>query len=247
MIADKGKELFFIPLIRHELGNRRRYAKGDRPSFWRPTNLLFYAIVIIAALLILYKDASDLSPLWNVCWVLPWIVFGVSIGVIRHESRQDTIGWWLSLPYSRLTLISSKFWAMLLCGIQIIGLILIAIICYATLALLFTHGSTIIGLIGFLKSGFVPVLLTLLALPLMASVGLTIGTVSLTRWRSAINKFWILWGLFWLFFGSMGFWKSLALLQNPLYLVLIIASSFIVAFLLLTFSAWMLKTKVDIG
>ncbi|CAM3222093.1 hypothetical protein [Sporolactobacillus spathodeae] len=246
MISDNGKKLFFLPLICHEF-NRKRWTRGTgHRSIWRPTNLIFYGLIAIIVLFLLNNKTHfhDLGLIWNVCWGLPWIAFGISIGAIRHELRQDTVGWWLALPYARLTLISSKFWAMMLRSVQIISVIFLAIIAYVAMALLLSQSGSLSAFLHFLQRGIEPVLLDLLVLPLMVSSGLTLGTIFLTRWRHALNKFWVLWGLFWFFFSSFGGYTFF--LTNGQTFFFLISCSLIIALLLLIFSAWLLEHKADI-
>ncbi|WKB35691.1 ABC transporter permease subunit [Terrilactibacillus sp. S3-3] len=111
----------FIPLVKHEF-KRRRDAKRHRMmnKQWRRFYLFFLfiaALIVTTFFSLSYR--IHLTAIWNFDWVIPWIIFVLSVGVVKREWANETVGWWLSLPYSRRLLIIAKFWAMVGRGILI--------------------------------------------------------------------------------------------------------------------------------
>src|SRR4051812_10249224 len=77
------------------------------------TKFIYAGVFVIIGLIFLTKLslAGKFQPtmLWNILYGLPFAWLAVSRGTMKRELRNNTIGWWLSLPLSRQSLILAKF------------------------------------------------------------------------------------------------------------------------------------------
>ncbi|MFT8317698.1 MAG: hypothetical protein ABF651_05415 [Sporolactobacillus sp.] len=247
MDMDNKHSLFFPQLIRHELNSGRWRRKRHQNKAWRITNFVFYlTVALLVTTYFSLKVNLELKYIWNVCWGIPWIAFGISIGNIKIESSEGTIGWWLALPYPRLALISSKFWAMILRSLKIMCFIFLAIIAFAAYAVLISKGLTWNGFQNFLAYGLEPILLTLLALPFMVSVGTLAGVLRVTRWRQAMSMLWVIWGLSWGLGSSTGIFTIVNHTRGFIIIGSVFLASFVISLILLRIAAWILEKQLDI-
>jgi hypothetical protein len=239
---------FFSALLHHETSWFRESGKRGMSRQWRMIYTIFFAAV--ALILTTYFSRSfhlELKYIWNVCWGIPWIVFGISIGKIKREWGNGTVDWWLSLPYSRWKLIAAKFMAMLIRGTGIALLIFVLIILFGAYATLISSNLSFHDFLTFIRSGWLPMLLDLAAFPLMSSLGLTLGVLHQSIWRPAGILFWICWGILWSL-GSATGWLV------PLYkgdyvlsgVTAAVAVSWLICGLFLYLSAWLLENKLDL-
>ncbi|MFX3617688.1 MAG: ABC transporter permease subunit [Sporolactobacillus sp.] len=247
MALENKYSLFFPQLIRHELKSGYWRRKKSRNKTWRRINFIFYlALALLVTTYFGLKVHLELKYVWNVCWGIPWIAFGISIGNIKIESSEGTIGWWLALPYSRIALISSKFWAMILRSLKIMCLIFLAIIAFAAYAVLISKGLTWNDFQNFLAHGLEPILLSLLALPFMVSAGTLAGVIRLTRWRQAMSMFWVIWGLSWGLGSSTGIYSIIRYASELIIIGCFLLASLAISLLILFIAARLLEKQLDI-
>lgn len=250
MLSNENNSL--VPLVRHEF-RRRRGAKKRRSmnKQWRRFYLGFF---IIAALIVsTYLSLSyriDLKAVWNFDWAVPWIIFGLSIGAVKHEWVGETAGWWLSLPYSRRRLVNAKFFAMVGRGILIAVSAFVLIAIFGGYAALISHSLTFADFQSFILKGSYFLAVVIGLTPLAAGAGITYGVISRSTWRHAIWLFWAIWILSWSIISSSG---NLGIFvypfdRYPAYFALFsgIAVSWLISWLLLLLSAYMLERYLDL-
>lgn len=235
----------FLPLLKHELIRRGRRNKGQLTKQWR----LIYAIsfVISIAVVATYFSMTyqiQLKYIWYVYWSIPFFIFGFGISKISREWNNETVGWWLTLPYPRHTLIMTKFWAVVIRGVLIASAVYVLILAFGAYATWISPKLSFTQFGAFAQFGLVLLLIDICAFPFTSSIGILYGTLKHTKWRPAIPLFWMIWGIGWGVIGPMG-WIQQAFLPT-LDIVIIIAIAWIVSCLLLLLAAWLLDQKIDL-
>jgi ABC-2 type transport system permease protein len=199
-----GSQNVFISLIKHEL-KRRGNIKKNRRKLSRGWRLTYAAFFLLLALVFTTYGALNghihLEGTWYFTWGLPFMIFGISINRVNREWQNETIGWWLSLPYSRGTLITTKFVASLLMSLMFCFAIYFLVTLFG-LYMMLLNGNFIGNLTGiFLLPGLKWFLLLIALSPFAASFGTFMGTLSHTKARPAMVLLWI---LFWAMFPIVG-------------------------------------------
>lgn len=234
-------------LFLHELKRRRENGRKGINAQWRL--VYFFSFIVIAMILTIYFNLIyhvQLKYIWNICWGIPWMIFGLSISLIHREWRNETVGWWLTFPYPRSTLVVAKFWAMLVRGVSLACSILLLIIVFGAFATLVSSTLSFGDFLAFIKSGLIPILLDLAALPLAVGAGLILGTLGRTKFRPAMPLFWIIWGLSWGLSGSAGWFEPLSQFKIPIELVAAIIGSWLLTWILILLASWLLEKKLDL-
>jgi ABC-2 type transport system permease protein len=99
-------------LVRHEWKTKGSWKKLSRSGLNRKWRLTYAAVIILTGLGIAtyfaYRDSLRLSGLWFIVMGFPYMMFFLGYGIVKLEWENDTHGWWLTLPYSRFTLVSAK-------------------------------------------------------------------------------------------------------------------------------------------
>ena len=190
----------FMPLVKHELKWRGNVKKNRRrmPRAWRLTYFAFFIILVLV--FTTYASLNGhihMDGTWYFTWGLPFVIFGISIGRVNREWQNETIGWWLTLPYSRRQLITTKFVASLLMSLMICAGIFILVTLFGLYVMLLNGGS-FRSLAGpFFLSGLKWFLLLISLSPFAASFGTFMGTLSHTKAKPALPLLWVgLWAMF---------------------------------------------------
>ncbi|MFT8871518.1 MAG: hypothetical protein ABF868_04410 [Sporolactobacillus sp.] len=248
MTVKRVEMLFFPQLIRHETHTWMPSHKGKARKQKRLFVFLVYTAIIITFTTYFALNAHLHSKdfTWFILFIMPWLAFAFGIGSIQLEKRQETVGWWLALPYPRLALISSKFWSLLLRSLEVTAILIGGIVLLDVYSLWISSGLSFRVLADIVVLGMRPTLLVLLTLPAMISIGLFLGALSLTRWRTARRfaiLFWILAG--WLLsssgLGDLIWHETLAV-----FLAVSVLTSLSTTVAALGITAWILTKRIDL-
>ncbi|MFD1676971.1 ABC transporter permease subunit [Alicyclobacillus fodiniaquatilis] len=242
----------FWALVKHDLRRRKR-RNVARSKTWVVLygTVIAALVVIVATYVSLSGQRVDLTDAWVFTYVLPFMSFGLTIGLLVHEWKDGTAGWWLSLPMSRLRLVTSKFVAALIRMILLVA----AVYCATGLLILYTmvlEGNFNAHTAGqFLLTGLKYDGLFLCVCPFIAAFGVLIGVLTESRAKPIMPLIWLVFGCsWWLIFswhggtvhiqhthGLAGF--SLA----PIFYYLIVAS-WIVAYLMIRLTSYVLERQM---
>lgn len=244
----------FFPLVKHELKWRRNVKKNRRrmPRPWRLTYAAFFLLLVVGLTSFAnLRGTVHFQGSWYFTWGLPFMIFGISINLINREWQNDTVGWWLSLPYKRSQLVFSKLAAGLIRGL-ILSLIIFVLVGLFTLYIMFLNGSLYNHFVGgFLLPGIKWFLLLVGISPFAASAGTFMGILAHTKARPALP---LMWFLFWAMFPIAGmtgitsriFHESNIAFPFSSTVVIPILISWFVAFIMLRVSAYLLERHLTL-
>lgn len=244
----------FMSLVKHELkwrGNikksRRRITKG-----WRLTYVAFFLLLVV--IFTTYSTLNGhlhLDGTWYFTWGLPFMIFGVAIKRVRREWENETLGWWLTLPYSRSTLTASKFVASLLISL-LYCLIIYSLVTLFGLYILLLSGNLMgHSFVLFILPGLKWFLLLIALSPFAASFGTFMGVLSHTKARPALPLIWV---LFWAMFPIIGmrgydfnhFGDQMAGMPYTWLIIIPILISWLFAYLLIRVAAYLLDKHLTL-
>src|SRR5699024_10019067 len=126
-----------------------------------------------------------------------FITYGISIGSITNEWKNDTVGWWLTLPFPRIKLIVSKSCAAYLKGILFQLIIFLALALLALYTMILSDHFEISQYLSFLHSGINWFILIICINPFMAMMGVFYGVTKMTHHRYILPLFWGFWFVLW--------------------------------------------------
>ncbi|CAJ1003316.1 MULTISPECIES: ABC transporter permease subunit [Bacillales] len=153
-------------------------------------------VLLLAAALTVWKERGGFRTeyLLYLAYMLPYLTFMISFRVLLREWKNGTVGWWITLPYSRSTLLLAKF------GAAFLHMLLVYVLFFGSLTLLVLYNAAVHGLgtapLHNLFAGeavFATVLLGLA--PFMLALGLLTAAVAHSRWVVLTPLLWILFGL----------------------------------------------------
>ncbi|MFD2616335.1 ABC transporter permease subunit [Terrilactibacillus laevilacticus] len=242
-------------LVKHDLKYRsNKNFNWKTFRFWT----YVYCILFIIGVFGVFTYGSfhwkiNLTTIWYFLWILPFFTFGMAIGKLKDEFKNGTYGWWLTLPYPRLTLILAKLSA---CAIQvvqiIIGIFVLITVLGGYISFLSPEGS-MDRFVNFVKVGLTWNVIVILFVPIMLSLGLVVGVLVQSSLKPFLGFFWLLWGLFWVFFNVFGTKDNFGFFQsffqtNPIRLETIttILTSWILSFLILILMAKVLEKYIKL-
>jgi ABC-2 type transport system permease protein len=182
----------FRYLLRHEFRLELR-------KFFRKKWIGRYGVIIIlllAAALTVWGERGGFRTqyLLFLAFMLPYLTFMISFRVLIREWKNGTIGWWITLPYSRSGLLLAKFCAAALHTLIVYalffgGLTLLALYSAAV------HGLGAAPLRGWFNGEAIIAAVLLGLAPLLLALGLLTASVAYSRWVALTPLLWILFGL----------------------------------------------------
>lgn len=186
----------FWKLVKHEM--KYRAINKGKGSKHRKIGYIYALFFLLIGFVFLTKVAlaGKLEPIqiWNVLYGLPFVLIAISRGSVKKELRNNTIGWWLSLPLKRKTLLSAKLVAVIWRSLLIYLFIFAIGIIVFFYALLLEPQFHIYSITSFLKTGIIVGFILIVIGPLVIALGMFIGTLELTEYRYLVS---LLWFFFW--------------------------------------------------
>lgn len=192
----------FWNLVKHEMKHKRT-GKEKNYNKKRYIKFIYLALFLVLTLVFITKAALDgkleLVQIWNALYGLPFIFLAISRGMIKREQHTNTIGWWLSLPYRRQTLVWAKFLAAAWRSIFIYLILFAFGIAVFLYALLLDSHLQLHDIGYFLLSGANVGFILIVFGPLVIALGILTGTLALTEYRYLVSfiwiGFWVVWAL----------------------------------------------------
>lgn len=245
----------FGALVRHDFKRRKR-ANMLLSRNWRFAYALTVAIVVIGITTYGSRyDNIDFNYIWYFTIGLPFTVLGLSASRIAYEWKNGTEGWWLSLPISRFQLVASKFVATLVQAVLIFAVIYVAVAVLGVYTMLLQGNYQWSAAALFLNRGLCLSLLCFSVCPFSAAFGVLLGVIRQTRIRQILPLFWIVIGGIWWFLSShkahylhvtsAGLKHDVMVSPTPLF-YLLIGVSWVVAYIFIHFTAYLLDRQLDI-
>ncbi|WEG10906.1 ABC transporter permease [Pullulanibacillus sp. KACC 23026] len=241
----------FWSLVKHDMKRRRNIKKNRN----RMSRKWVFVYVCFALLIILgftsYGAVSGhirYDGTWYFTCGLPFMIFGMVIHRINVEWQNETVGWWLSLPYSRGTLIRAKFVASLITSIKTCLIIYLLIILFGlyTMALNGQFAGPVMW--SFIREGLTWGIFMIASSPIIVSFGVFTGTLSHTNLKPALPMVWVLIWVIGILTGMTGtnfsyFYNKIGLPLKEIILGAILIS-WLVAYILIKASAYLLDQKL---
>lgn len=240
----------FWQLVKHDLKKRKR-RNGRIPRQWW---LIYLAsIVFIVMVAITYGSLHgnmEITYTWYFAFGLPFATFGISIGWTVREWKNGTVGWWLSLSFSRRKLVASKFCAGLIRGLLILVIIFVAIALLALYTMLLNTNFIFVHYMDFLWTGLKWFSLLIAINPFMAALGVLYAVLSESRAKPILPLFWVFWsGIWWLVASTNGETFAMSSPEDfplPLTLIFPIAASWIAVYLMILLAAYLLDRQLTL-
>ncbi|MBW7454495.1 ABC transporter permease subunit [Paenibacillus sepulcri] len=199
----------FWALMRHEFkvkGNGKRLNRSPLSRKWAGIYGAVVLIIVLGTLTYFAMDHSlKLLSLWFVTIGFPYMLFFTGHGILKREWENETSGWWLTLPYSRLTLVGAKWSGAALRTLMAIAGFYAAASIYASCIVLILNSYTMSDLSAFLLVGLNWFVLIIGFGPFVLSIGFLTAAVVYTHWRPITPLLWVIFmGGGGLLFSKMG-------------------------------------------
>jgi ABC-2 type transport system permease protein len=249
----------FRDLVRHEFRSKGNWKKQNRTRIPRGWWWAYFLCILVAmigtATYFALRNDLQVNAIWTITLGFPYIVFFLGFGSIKNEWGNETYGWWLTLPESRMRLIAAKWlgswlkvWAAILM-LFVIASIYVMILSFTIpyysfetarefmatgiqwLSLIVTLSPLIIAagiLMGILQHTVIRPLAPILWVVFMAALGLTYSLTDIVIPESSFSP-------------QQSLWVS-----YPLELPAIVAVDWILAFAVLRITAFLLEKKLDL-
>lgn len=183
----------FWALVNNGLRYRRQRFRKSRSSVWWKVYLIAALLFTLGSLAYsIYRGEFPPYALLNSLVALTFIAFAFSLSSIKREWRDQTVSWWLTLPYPRSELLLAKLVAsfLRLLRISVWFIAFLAVVVFMG-RLLNPSQWTMVVLGNFIQSWVLLFIVTLLVSPLAMNLGMLMALTLRTR------KPWtpLLWGL----------------------------------------------------
>lgn len=180
-------------LVKHDI---YRWRDKKKSSLWVRFYMGLVLLIILAAVVVLGVLGHFLPlSLLFVTYGLPYMTFMLAYNGINQEWKNGTVGWWLTLPYSRGKLVSAKFTTAMINSLLIYATTFVVISLLMLLGLA-AGGTLDAGQIGnlliteLLWFGF-----SCSLIPFMSAFGLMTGTLMVSRLKPVTPLLWVGFGL----------------------------------------------------
>lgn len=183
----------FTYLIKHEFKIRNRNCRNRK---W--VGIYGLAIAAIIAIAYGFLHATIIfqpTTLLFFIFIIPYASFMRTLITVSKEWKDGTYGWWLTLPYSRGTLLRAKYFA---CGLWmvILGLIALAVTVVVGICTLWIQGNLEADeVLKFLQSVGIAYLFIYATVPFMLGFGIFGSIVRHSSWKPAMPLIWVCYGL----------------------------------------------------
>lgn len=188
----------FLFLLKDEF-HRRNAAKYSN-KWW----MFYVAAGILIGLIFAAIFADHLDPYGIIFMTFgfPYITFVIAFGIIIREWKNDTAGWWLTLPYPRRSLILSKYAASICTAVVMHAIFWVITQLFVAYALLIKGKFDFYSLFTFMQTSAVWYGVLLMVIPFMTAFGTLTGVISHSRLKPLSPLMWIIYG----FSGNSMFW-----------------------------------------
>ncbi|WP_148505196.1 ABC transporter permease subunit [Paenibacillus beijingensis] len=199
-------------LFRHELGKYYYHLFNSDSSGRRWKWIyasVFAALVLITVTILGYR--GNFKPEWLLfaSYGFPFAAYGLGWQSIKREIERNTIGWWITLPYSRSKLLGAKYAATTLYIFALYFVYYAAVLLLAGYHVLLFGGAGGIFTDLLLGSRFF-VLVIIGAIPFMVAFGVFMGCVLISKLKPLSPILWVFVGLS----GNVFSWLSVLMFNG---------------------------------
>lgn len=250
----------FLSLVHHEWklkGSWRKLGRSQGFGYGRTIYLALLALVAVGvATYFAIHGQLKLHQLWGVAIGFPYMLVVMGVLMLRREWENGTFGWWLTLPYSRLSLVGAKFFAAWLRTVAVSCCVYVLISLFAGIIALLVKGYSSEDVWLTMLTGLPLLAIVIGFSPFILSLSLLLATIHYTTLRPLSPILWvvIIGGLSTFYNGFQTFIPSYhvadrlfsdqpGLLIPNLWALLI---SWIVAYLFIHIAAYLLERKLSI-
>lgn len=250
----------FLSLVHHEWKLKGSWRKLDRSQGFGYGRTIYLALLALVAVGVATNFAINgqlkLHQLWGVAIGFPYMLVVMGVLMLRREWENGTFGWWLALPYSRLSLVGAKFFAAWLRTAAVSCCVYVLISLFAGIIALLVKGYSSEDVWFTMLTGLPLLAIVIGFSPFILSLSLLLATIHYTTLRPLSPILWvvIIGGLSTFYSGFQTFIPSYhvahrlfndqpGLLVSNLWALLI---SWIVAYLFIRIAAYLLERKLSI-
>ncbi|PYI53891.1 ABC transporter permease [Paenibacillus flagellatus] len=185
----------FWALVRHEFKRKGSWRKRSRTPVAKWWWIAYLSIVLIAVIgsttYFAIRETLQLDHIWYATAGFPFALFFIGVGQVKREWENDTYGWWLTLPYSRLRLVGAKWIGAWLRIVAIVAVVFAAATLYVAIIALFISRYTFDDVVSFAVSGLNWLLPLVGFSPLLLSLGMLLASAQHTSWRPLSPVLWV--------------------------------------------------------
>ncbi|MGZ9585539.1 ABC-2 transporter permease [Paenibacillus marinisediminis] len=243
-------------LIKHEFKFRKRNCRNRK---W----IGFYGVAIAALIAIAYgflhaTIVFQPTTLLFFVFVFPYAGFMRAMMTVSKEWKDGTYGWWLTLPYSRGTLLRAKYIASGM-WMVILGLSTLAVTVVVGICIMWIQGHLEADALSeFLSSVAIAYLFIYSTLPLMLGFGIFASIVRHSNWKPAMPLIWVCYG----FSGNLLSWVPVLIIGDNfdftnlhqmigdsmtwLWLVVMLATSCLIGALMMWIASKLMKKQLTL-
>ncbi|MDR0269207.1 ABC transporter permease [Paenibacillus sp.] len=185
----------FRNLVRHEFKRKGSWRRQSRShitkGWWMVYSLLVLISLVGTATYFAINNSLQLDSIWFVTMGFPYMVFFLGLNAVKREWENDTYGWWLTMPYPRKLLISTKWlvvWLKIWVGI--VFAFVIASVYVLILSLTLPYYS-LDSVVSFMIAGVNWLSLVAGLSPLIIALGILTATVQKSILRPISPVLWI--------------------------------------------------------
>ncbi len=244
----------FIELVKNDLNiskNRRKFSLWSRIYIGAAFIISFISYTIT----LIYHKVNP-SFIIIVPAFLTFPIFAVSISMVKREWRNHTVGWWLSLPYTRTMLLASKLTAGIIRTLKLLGILaLVSLAFWFEGMLLRPDLWNNFDTTGCLLQSCFMYGIVLLLCPSLLCFGMLLSLLRRSKWRPATPLACVLFPILTsfsfpkLFSGNEDFnqaWETFSLSGSYGILLLGAAASLLLALVMFFLSVYILEKQVEI-
>lgn len=250
----------FWALVHHEFtlkGNRRKMSRSHFSSQWRVIYLASLVIIaIVAASYFAIHGQLQLNRLWMVAIAFPYILVVFGVAMLKREWDNETHGWWLSLPYSRLSLVGAKLVGAWLRVVVFSVCLYVLISLFAGIIAFLLPGYSAADVWSTMSTGLHLILIVIGFSPFILSISLLLASTHFTTLRTLSPVLWIVIvgglssfynvNLFIPKAHPLGSEEPLLLWSFPWTGMLVMGISWIISYLLIRLTAYLLERKLNL-
>ncbi|SEC40857.1 ABC transporter permease subunit [Paenibacillus sp. GP183] len=251
----------FWKMVHHEFKLKGSWKGRSRLHLSKGWVFLYLAlIVIVGAGITTYYSVHyelPLKRLWSVWIGVPYVLIAFGVAILKREWENETYGWWLTLPYSRLWLVSAKWIAawlrMLVAVLSVFALLSI----YALAISISLSLYTLAEVESFILTGLQWLLLMIGFSPFLLAVSLLIAGTQFSSLRPLSPILWagFVGGISYAFGGLGKFFPDSPTARSlteaawhpiPWEVPAGMGASWIAAYFIIRFTAYVLELKLTL-
>lgn len=246
----------FMYLLFHEIKWSQKPRTRNYRKWWVIYSILGLVLLWISSTFLIFSKGFEPIYLFYMLFSFPFVFFGISIGSIAREKKNGTMGWWLSLPYSRGSLLLVKYLGQIIRAALILALITAALLLFTLYTYAIHHANQEFTFADAARIAVHIYLFLILYLPFVVALGTLMGALSQSLYKPAMALVGLIMGLSYSWLPSLGMttssnvdWTHPSIvngftLDEKALLVMIV--SWLLAGTALVVSSWLLEKKLSL-